>query len=147
MGEANCGVPLIFADNTIKGFLRVSPSALRVNNLKNVYALKAVGDSMNATDIKGRNIESGDYVLVENAGAIEHGEVVVSVIDGAANIKRLFIDAANHRLILLSESKEPLSPIVIDESDFDSHYHAAGKVVDVIKAIPSFEGSIAPSGA
>lgn len=141
MGEANCGVPLIFAENTIKGFLRVSPSSLRTNRLEKIYALKAVGDSMNATNIHGRSIESGDYVLVEDTSTVNHGEVVVSIIDGAANIKRLLIDGANHRLILLSESQEPLPPIVIDESDIDSHYQVAGRVIDIIKAIPKLENS------
>ncbi len=131
MGEANCGSATSVADDRVKEFLRLSPSLLPKVKLDKLYALKAVGNSMNAANISGKPINSGDYVLVEKTDEASNGDYVVSIFDEVANIKRLVFDPVNSRILLLSESKEPLPPIVVSEED-SGVYSIAGKVVDVV---------------
>ena len=66
--------------------------------------------------------------------AREDNEIVVSIIGGLANIKRLRRDNANKRILLLSDSYRPddFAPIIISEND---DFQVDGKVVDVIKGI------------
>jgi repressor LexA len=131
MGEANCGAATSVADDRVKEFLRLSPSLLPKVKLDKLYALKAVGNSMNAANISGKPINSGDYVLVEKTDEASNGDYVVSIFDEVANIKRLVFDPVNSRILLLSESKEPLPPIVVSEED-SGIYSIAGKVIDVV---------------
>lgn len=133
MGEANCGAAISVADDRVKEFLRISPSLLPKAKLDKLYALKAVGNSMNAANIDGKPINNDDYVLVEKTDEARNGDYVVSLFDEVANIKRLFLDTVNSRILLLSESKDSLPPIVIAEEDSYT-YSIAGKVVGVIPA-------------
>jgi hypothetical protein len=57
---------------------------------------------------------------------------VVSIIDGVANIKKLYIDEKKEQLVLLSESNQDIAPIYIHKHDLDS-YLIAGTVVKVMK--------------
>ncbi len=138
MGEANCGAATSIADDRVKEFLRLSPSQLPKTKLDRIYALKAVGSSMNAANIAGKPIKNGDYVLVERTDQATSGDYVVSIFDEVANIKRLVFDPANSRVLLISESTEPLPPIVVSEED-SAVYSIAGRVVRVIPATPEFE--------
>lgn len=131
MGQANCGAATSVADDRIQGFLRLSPSLVPRARLDNLYALKAAGDSMNAANIGGRPINNGDYVLVEKVDHAKSGDYVVSVFDEVANIKRFFVDQENSRILLLSESKDYLPPIVVAEEDYDS-YTITGRLVAVV---------------
>lgn len=131
MGEANCGAATSVADDRVKEFLRVSPSVLPKAKLDSLYALKAVGNSMNAASIKGRPINSGDYILVEKTDQAVSGDYVVSIFDEVANIKKLVHDQENQRVVLLSESTDSFAPIVVSEED-SGVYTIAGKVVGVI---------------
>ena len=131
MGEANCGAATSIADDRVKEFLRLSPSLLPNTKLDKLYALKAVGNSMNAAQISGKHINDGDYVLVEKTDEANNGDYVVSIFDEVANIKRLVFDPLNSRILLLSESNEPMPPIVVSEKDGAS-YSIAGRVVDVV---------------
>lgn len=133
MGEANCGAATSVADDRVKEFLRLSPSLLPKVKLDKLYALKAVGSSMNAASIAGKPIDNGDYVLVEKTDNVTNGDYVVSIFDEVANIKKLVFDPANSRVLLLSESTDPLPPIVVSEEDSGA-YSIAGKVVDVVPA-------------
>ena len=131
MGEANCGAATSVADDRVKEFLRLSPSLLPKVKLDKLYALKAVGSSMNAANISGKPINSGDYVLVEKTDEASNGDYVVSIFDEVANIKKLVFDPAKSRILLLSESKEPMPPIIVSEED-SGIYSIAGKVIDVV---------------
>lgn len=134
-GEASCGPPVAYADDTIKDFLKVSPSSLKTKKLKKIFALKAKGESMNQANIGGSSIEDGDYVVVESSDwpDFTNGDYIVSIIGGMANIKRYMQDEANQRILLLSESYGESAPIVIGREDLDN-YKIAGKVVEVVKA-------------
>lgn len=134
MGTANCGEALHLAENHIEGFLRLSRSMFF--RKKGIYALKAVGLSMNQVKVgsAGQSIEDGDYVLVDGEEKNPRdGDCVVSIIEGAANIKKFFRDARNQQIVLLSESSEEYPPTHIHYEDYQPDYMIGGKVVRVIK--------------
>jgi len=137
MGEADCGEATKFADGRIVDNLAVSPSILNLKDLKGkLYALIARGDSMNHSRINNKEINSGDYIIIEKRDNYipANNEIVVSIIGGLANIKRLRRDNANKRILLLSDSyrQDDFAPIIISEND---DFKVDGKVVDVIKGV------------
>lgn len=136
MGEADCGEATKFADGRIVDNLAVSPSVLKPKLSERLYALVARGDSMNRAEVRGKTIEDGDYIIIEKKDTYVpvDGDIVVSIIGGLANIKRLRRDNARQRLLLLSEShrQEDYAPIVISEND---DFMVEGKVVDVVKGV------------
>ncbi|NMB91238.1 hypothetical protein GYA37_00110 [candidate division WWE3 bacterium] len=140
LGNANCGEATMFAEEQLSGYLKISTSILLQNLLaktKSLFAVKAYGESMNRSSIATnmgmtKNIEEGDYVIVDTAvGSPKTGDYVLSVIDGSANIKKFVNDTRNNQVALISESSLDLPPIYIDSS---MNYLINGKVVQVIKA-------------
>ncbi len=132
LGFANCGQALALAEDQIQGYLKVSPSILRKK--KNVFVVRAKGNSMNRALIGGDTIDDGDYVLVDSeAKNPENGDYILSLIDGAANIKKFKKDEERAMIMLISESSSSYDPIFIHEDDIDS-YSVAGKVLAVLKA-------------
>lgn len=129
VGAANCGPATIFADENITGYLKVSKKlAPRGGKL---FVLRAEGDSMNQANINGKNIEDGDFVIVDSQQkSPETGYYIVSIIDEVANIKKFVHDRKNKRIILQSESTKEYLPIFIHEDD---RYEVSGKVVGVIR--------------
>ena len=86
---------------------------------------------MNRSMIDGKRIEDGDYVIVDaDARDPQNGDVVLSVIDGLANLKRFHLDKPNRQIALVSESTQAFPPIYIHEDD---DFFVNGKVVQVIK--------------
>ncbi|MFA6375864.1 MAG: S24 family peptidase [Candidatus Paceibacterota bacterium] len=143
IGSANCGEALTFADEKIEGYLKVSPGILGANlakRAKNLYVLRAIGDSMNRADIKGKSIEEGDYVLIDGAAKLPRdGEYVVSVINGLSNIKKYSTDNKNKRIMLVSESTQDIPPIYIHENDINN-YVVCGTVIDIFKVPDELAG-------
>lgn len=134
LGQANCGEPLSFADESDWGNLTLSPSLVKSKHPDKLFAVRTVGDSMNQANIGGQSIEDGDYVIVDGSAELpEHGDYVVSSLEGLANVKKYLRDEANHLIRLVSESSRIIPPILIDPDDTDS-YHIHGKVLRVIKA-------------
>ena len=129
VGSANCGPANIYADQNIEGYLKISKRL--VSNKKEVFAIRAEGNSLNKANIAGRNVENGDYVIVDSKNVSPHdGDYVISIIDGMANIKKYRLDKKNSRIVLLSESTQECAPIFIHEAD---DFMINGKVVDVVK--------------
>jgi len=88
---------------------------------------------MNKSQINGKSIEDGDFVIIDSTQIDpNNNDYVVSIIDGMANIKKFRFDKENSRIALTSESTQDYPPIFIHESD---NYKINGKVVDVVKAI------------
>lgn len=134
VGAANCGPAELLAEENIDGFLKLSQSI--VGN-KELMALKADGDSMNKAKVDGMSINSGDYVLVDfKANDPKHGDYVLAVVDGAANIKRFYDDRENGQVMLVSESTGEYAPIYIHQDDY-SDLMINGTVVKVVKE-PTF---------
>jgi len=86
---------------------------------------------MNCATVGGKAIDDGDYVVIDGENRTpEDGDLVLSVIDGMANIKRYRFDRENNQIVLLSESTQSFSPIFIHPDD---DYEINGKVVQVVK--------------
>ena len=131
VGAANCGPAVIYADPNIEGYLKISKRL--IPNKKSVFAIRVEGNSMNKADIGGKNIENGDYVIIDSENiSPRDGDYIVSIIDGMANIKKYRLDRKNYRIALLSESTQEYAPIFIHEAD---DFKISGKVVDVVKGL------------
>lgn len=139
LGSANCGEALELAENvTPEGFLRVSARLIGPMPQKpehRFFVVRAVGSSMNRADIAGEAIDDGDYVVVDRHVGDKkslHGKYVLSLIDGAANIKKFVLQQKSGMITLVSESNQNFSPIFIHQDDF-ADYTVAGKIVRVLK--------------
>ena len=129
VGSANCGPATIFADENVTGYLKVSKKMVPRGG--KLFVLRAEGNSMNKANINGKNIEDGDFVIVDaEQQNPESGQYLISIIDEMANIKKFVLDQKNKRIILKSESTRDYFPIFIHEND---NYRFAGRVVDVMK--------------
>lgn len=85
-GLASCGEALAYADdNSADDFLQLSRSLFHRADPEKLFAVKALGDSMNK-----EGIGDGDYVIFEKAEGQNdfEGKIVVAVINGMATIKR-----------------------------------------------------------
>jgi SOS-response transcriptional repressor LexA len=130
LGAADCGPATIFAEGNIDGYLRISSKL--VSSKKGLFALKAVGNSMNRANIHGKPLEDGDYAIIDSENKDpKNNEYVVSVIDGVCNIKKFIKDTVNKQIVLISESVQDFPPIYIHPDE--TSYFVSGKVVQVIK--------------
>ena len=104
-GQANCGEALELADDYIKDYLKVSRKIIGKDlekKIKDIFVLEAVGQSMNRANVNGKTIDDGDYVLALKSDRMPQGEeYVVSIIDGAANIKKFYLDKVNKQVVLI----------------------------------------------
>jgi len=131
VGTANCGPATYLAEENLEGMVTVSKSLLQ--GRKKVFAIQADGESMNKSNINGKAINPGDYVLVDGEKRNpQDGDYVLSIIDGCANIKRFYLNKYDNQIVLKSESHTSVPPIFIAVSDF-SDYIVAGEVFDVLK--------------
>ncbi len=133
LGNASCGFATVFADENIEGYLKISKNVIGNKDVKRLFVIRAIGDSMNLANINGNNIEEGDYVVVDlSVNEPEENDYVLSTIDKCANIKRFHLDTKNKMVMLFSESTKDYPPICIHFDDFDEYY-ISGKVIQVIK--------------
>lgn len=87
---------------------------------KRVYVLQVKGDSM-----IDEQIRDGDYVVIEQTGAANNGDIVVALLDnGMATLKRFFKEATRIRL---EPANAAMSPI------FVRNVRIQGKVVGLIR--------------
>ena len=130
LGSASAGIAAMFAEANISGYLRVPQAEVR--RKEGVFALRVRGDSMNRAKIGGKNLEEGDFVLVDSEYRTpKNGDYVLSVIDGFANLKRFERDAKGGEVRLMSESKNPKhKPIHISSQD---DFMINGRIIKVIK--------------
>ena len=134
LGLANCGDATMLADAKVEGHLSLSKRLFKANPTHNFFAVRAVGSSMNKASVNGKNIDEGDYVIVDSDNRLpQDDDYVLSVIGGAANIKKFVKDEKNYQIVLESESNQFFPPIHIHEDDLNE-YLVNGKVVQVIKA-------------
>jgi SOS-response transcriptional repressor LexA len=131
VGSANAGPATLFADENIQGYLRISSTFLEGNVKRRLFALKVVGPSMNRAVIDDKRIEDGDFVIIDPAlRSPKNGDIVLSVIDGMANIKRFHKDTRNQQIVLTSDSRYDFPPIHIHSSD---EFMINGKVIQIVK--------------
>lgn len=114
-GLASCGEALAYADGSAADdFLQISKNLFYKSDLKKLFAVKALGDSMNKA-----GINDGDYVVFEKTDGDEdfNGKTVVAVINGMATIKR-FKKLGEGVIGLFPESTNKTHhPIYISETD------------------------------
>ncbi len=130
LGAANAGPATLFAEENIAGYLKISQSVL--NKKDRIFALRVEGDSMNRARIDNKNLEEGDFVLIDSEYKNpKNGDYVLSVIDGCANLKKFEKDAKSGEIRLLSESKNPKhKPIHVSSED---DFMINGKIILVVK--------------
>lgn len=113
-GLASCGEALANAEDNVDGFLQISKALFRNTKPANLFAVKALGDSMDKD-----SINDGDYVIFEkydNQAELE-GKIVVAVINGMATIKR-YKKVSDNIIGLFPKSTNSFhQPIFIHESD------------------------------
>lgn len=130
VGSANCGPATILAEENISGYLKVSRNDL--GRKDGVFALRVEGDSMNKANIGGKNLEEGDYVLIDSDYTNpKNGDFVLSIIDGCANIKKFDKNTKTGEVRLLSESTNPIHKPIHVSSDDD--FMINGKIVSIVK--------------
>jgi len=130
VGAANCGPAEILAETNIQGYLKVSSNILSKKR-KDIFAIRASGLSMNNAEVNGKKIEDGDYLIVDGLYKNpKNGDIVLSVIDGMANIKKYIKDDENDQIVLMSDSTKDFAPIYIHSDD---DFMVNGKVIQVIK--------------
>ncbi len=131
LGSANAGPARLLAEQNIEGYLKVSSTFLGARANHQLFALKVDGPSMNRAEIEGKKIEDGDYAIVDaDARSPTDGQVVLSVIDGMANIKRFHRDTEHQQVVLAANSSQDFPPIYIHESD---DFLINGTVIQVVK--------------
>jgi repressor LexA len=123
VGNVACGTPL-YAEENIEAYVPYKSSNIKVEDY---FFLRAIGDSMNDTNIKGKTIDDGDFVLVKQTNSADFGDRVVALIGEEATIKK--IKSENGYVKLIPESTNPANkPIILFEEPV-----IQGKVVDVLK--------------
>jgi len=130
LGSANCGEALTLAIENPEGYLKIPFTFVKKRD--DIFVLKAEGDSMNMARIGDakKNIEPGDFVIVDSdVRGIQHGDYVLSIINGCANIKKLGVHKGYLRLISESDNPEHKPIYLSSEDDF----MISGKVLAVVK--------------
>lgn len=128
IGEATAGAPTIFAEEYIRGHLKISKKIIRD---KNVFAIQVHGASMNLSKINGKKIKDGDYIIVDSEYKdYKDGDKLLVVIDGLATVKR-FRKTNNEQIVLLPESTDKKHrPIYLT---LEEKFIINGKVIDVLE--------------
>lgn len=131
VGTANCGSATIFAEPNFQGFLKVSSKLVGRSRPGGLFAIKADGSSMNRADINGRNIEDGDFMIVDsNKSDPNTGDIVLAIIDSKATVKKFIDDQVNGQIVLKADSSYDYEPIHLHPDD---EFSINGKVIGVIK--------------
>ncbi len=127
LGTVNCGPAELLAEDNITGYVSVRKSL--ISKKSGIFAVRAVGKSLNRANVKGKTIEEGDIVLIDAEDrSAKNGDYVLSIIDGAANLKKFTIEKG--QVMLMSESTEKFKPIFIMPGD---NWVVNGKIVAVVK--------------
>lgn len=113
-GLASCGEALAYVQDNVDGYLQISKNLFRKAKPAKLFAVKALGDSMDKD-----NIGDSDYVIFEKfeSGIDLEGKIVVAVINGMATIKR-YKKVGRGIIGLFPNSKNKThQPIFIHQSD------------------------------
>jgi len=125
LGNVSCGSPFLAIEN-IEAYIPYDKPALH-GNVDGYFFLRAVGDSMNNTNVSGKTIDSGDFVLAKKQQTADFGNRVIALIGDEVTIKKIVCGEGCIRLEPESTNPEN-KPIIL----FDN-FSVQGIVVDVIK--------------
>jgi SOS-response transcriptional repressor LexA len=115
-GLASCGEALAYPEERADGYLQVSRKLFTKSKTQNLFAVNALGDSMDRV-----GINDGDYVIFEKYQGendfVMEGRIVVAVINGMATIK-IYRKVENNVIGLFPCSKNKIhQPIFIHKTD------------------------------
>ena len=115
-GLASCGQALAYADDSPDGYLQLSKKLFSRAEPAKLFAVKALGDSMDKD-----NISNEDYIIFEKCEGVNYddleGKIVIAVINGMATIKR-FRQIDKNVIGLFPNSRNSIhQPIFIHTSD------------------------------
>lgn len=117
IASVGCDEGLVLADEKKGEFISIYKSL--ISTAQDVYAFKAVGNSMIDAGVK-----NGDYVLVKKTPQVESNDKVVAIIDGVAVLKRLYKSGDT---IVLHPEAAGYSPIILDKD-----FQIFGKLISVV---------------
>jgi len=141
LGSASAGSPAFFAQENIEGFLKISKRLFTKRISDGIFAIEVSGTSMNQARVQGKNIESGDFVLIDSENKdFRNGDKVLATVDGLVAIKT-FIRIDVNTLGLFPESSDGShKPIYLTPED---NFIINGKVIDVLKTPATLKFSYA----
>lgn len=118
LGHISAGLPL-YAEEHIEGYTLTA-----LNGGAEYFALRVVGDSMNAA-----RIQEGDLIVIRRQEEVEQGEIAVVLVDDEdATVKRFY--SSNTSVTLMPQSTNPAHiPQIYDISK--TRVRILGKVVQV----------------
>jgi repressor LexA len=122
VGSVACGMP-IWAEEMIEEIIPL-PKAF-VKYTKDVFMLKAQGDSMNLA-----GIDDGDYIIFHKQNVAEEGDKVVVLIGSEATVKKYRVDKEHKRVVFQPMSDNPTHAPIIPEL---GTFMIQGKVIGVVK--------------
>jgi repressor LexA len=125
VGNVACGVPLLASEN-IEAYIPYDASKIHGTS-QDYFFLRAVGDSMNKTDILGKTIDDGDYVLIKKQPSANPGSRIVALIGDEATIKKMVPGEGCVRLEPESTNPDNKPFLLFDP------FFVQGVVADVIK--------------
>ena len=122
VGEISAGKPILAQEN-IEGNIAIDKSI--VKNSDGIFALRVKGDSMiNA------GILNGDYVIVSQQQDADQGDIVVTLIEDEATVKRFYKEKNRIRL---QPENDTMEPIIIKPNE--NQIRVIGKIKGVIRKI------------
>jgi repressor LexA len=127
LGYANAGTPLVSAEEENLGILKVDRRL--IGSKKNLFSLIVKGDSMDLATVDGKNITEGSYLVVQKDAEVDNGDIVVTIIENSATVKKLRKE--KDMVILYPESSNPLNQPIYLDRDSDSMFN--GKVIKVLE--------------
>jgi repressor LexA len=122
LSAAGCDNMEVFAQQSFDEFITIDSDFLGSSDPQNVFAFRAVGESM-----RDAGIATGDLVLAEKTTDVKSKDNVVAIVDGMALIKR--INFSPNAVILAPMSPDPQYRPIIMKKDFQ----VFGRVIEVIK--------------
>lgn len=125
VGRVAAGTPILATEN-IEAFIPYNSTKLR-GSIHDYFFLRAIGDSMNNSNVNGKNIDDGDFVLIKNQPTAEQNQKVLALIGEEATIKKF--GYRDGMVVLSPESTNPANkPIYVVEN-----LMIQGVICDVIK--------------
>lgn len=125
VGCASCGQPML-AEENIEAYIAHNSSLLK-GKYSDYFFLRAKGNSMNKTNINGKTIDEGDFVLVNKMKQAKLGDRIIALIGDEATIK--LYKKGDGCIVLQPESNDDSNKPIYLFSDFTIQ----GVVEDVIK--------------
>lgn len=132
-GNVGCGTPSVLTERIFDEFVSVSNALVKKINKESLFVIRAIGNSM-----LDAGVRDGDFVLVEKTEDVQTGDMVVTIIEDTAVLKRLTITP--NAIILDPVTSDKSYPRIIMSKDFQIF----GKMIDIIKAGANDEMQVVP---